>query len=67
MIPNDRIKFLVERTVQTFVAANGGAKAGAEQRLVEDATELAVGLLQSFNEIAYQLGEIVDRMDRMRP
>ena len=67
MIDNDRIKFLVERTVQTFVAANGGAKTGTEEQLIEDATELAVGFLQSFSEIAYQLEQVVDRMDRMRP
>lgn len=67
MIDNDRIKLLVERTISTFVAANGGAKTGTEEQLVEDATELAVGLLQSFNDIAYYLGDIVDRMDRMRP
>jgi hypothetical protein len=66
MIDNDRIKFLVERTVSTFVASNGGAKTGADERFVEDMTELAVGLLQSFNEIGYQLEQVVDRMDRMR-
>lgn len=67
MIDNDRIKLLVERIVQTFVAAHGGAKTRTEEQLIEDATELGVGLLRSFNEIGYQLEQVVDRMDRMRP
>ncbi len=67
MMNNDRIKLLVERNVQLFVASNGGAKTAADEQFVQDMTELAVGMLQVFNEIGYQLGEIVDRMDRMRP
>jgi hypothetical protein len=34
---------------------------------VADMIELGVSLLQVFREVAYQLGEVVDRMDRMRP
>lgn len=67
-IDNDRIKLLVERNVQALMAANGAvAKTDADRQFVADMTELGVGLLSSFNDIAYQLGEIVDRLDRMRP
>ena len=49
-------------------AADGATpKTDADRQFVADMTELGVAMLQSFNEIAYQLGEIVDRMDRMRP
>ena len=68
MIDNDRIKEIVERNVQVLLRSNGvELKNDTDRQFVADMTELGVGLLQSFNEIAYQLGEVVDRMDRMRP
>jgi hypothetical protein len=67
MIDNDRIKEIVERNVHKLVEANGGVKTKADEQFVEDMIELGVGLLQAFNDIPYQLSEIVDRMDRMRP
>jgi hypothetical protein len=67
MIDNDRIKLLVERNVQALMASNGAApKTDADRQFVADMVELGVGLLQAVNDIAYQLGEVVDRMDRMR-
>ena len=42
-------------------------KTDADRQFVADMTELSVAMLQAFNDVAYQLSEIVDRMDRMRP
>ena len=68
MIDNDRIKLLVERNVQLLIASNNvELKTDADRRFVADMTELGVGLLQAFNETAYQLEQVVDRMDQMRP
>jgi hypothetical protein len=68
MIDNDRIKLLVERNVQLLIAANGADRwTDADKQFVADMVELGVGMLQAFNDIAYYLGEVVDRMDRMRP
>jgi len=67
MIDNDRIRLLVERNVHVLMAANNAhAKTDADKQFVADMTELGVGLLQAFNDISYQLAEIVDRMDRAR-
>jgi len=64
---NERIKELIERNVAILMVANGAvAKTDADKQFVADAIELGVGLLQAFNDIAYYLGEVVDRMDRMR-
>lgn len=68
MMDNDRIKLLVERNVQALITANDAQpKTDADRQFVADMTELGVGLLQAFNDIAYYLGEVADRMDRMRP
>ena len=68
MIDSDRIKLLVERSAQALMAANDfKPKNDTDRQFVSDVTELAVGTLQAFHEVAYYLGEIVDRMDRMRP
>jgi hypothetical protein len=67
MIDNDRIKLLVERNVQLLLATNQWHAADADKQFVADMTELGVSLLQAFHEAAYQLGEVIDRMDRMRP
>lgn len=65
---NNRIKEIVERNVSALMAANGAQpKNDADRQFVADMTELGIGLLQAINDISYQLGEIVDRMDRMRP
>lgn len=65
---NNRIKEIVERNVSALMAANGAQpKTDADRQFVADMTELGIGLLQAINDISYQLGEIVDRMDRMRP
>jgi hypothetical protein len=67
MLDNDRIKLLVERNVQALMASSGTVpKTDADRQFVADMTELGVSLLQAFHEVAYQLGEVVDRMDRMR-
>ena len=68
MIDNDRIKLLVERNVQALMAANGATpKTDVDRQFVADMTELGVAMLQAFNDVAYQLSEIVDQMDRRLP
>ena len=68
MIDNDKIKLLVERNVQVLLKSNDvELKSDTDRQFVADMTELGVAMLQAFNDVAYQLGEIVDRMDRMRP
>jgi hypothetical protein len=68
MLDNERINALVRELVEAVLAANGATfQIAAERQVLAQATELAVGLLQAFNDISYQLSEIVDRMDRMRP
>jgi hypothetical protein len=67
MLDNGRVKALVESLSRALVSSSGKPLDEAEGQAVTDVTELAVGLLQAFNDISYQLSEIVDRMDRMRP
>ena len=65
MIDNDRIKLLVERNVQALMKANGAVpQTNADEQFVADMLELGIGLLQAFNDIAFSLNAIVDRMDR---